>query len=293
MTPIRSGDGDRAGRPDDGIAIASPTSTTGTARAPRGPAPWPHARLARLRTGIDAGGVGHQPISSPRHVFHVPRLRRRVAQGRPHLPDAEMQARVEIHMRVRPQPLADFLPADNRSLTLHEKNKQTRRLRREALRRARAVQPPQLAAAGVELEWPELILLCHTIPFWASRPFLCRVCTRPSAARDHHQPNLCVSSVRFALFCVDRAVELAEAKASFTFDKGAAHVHRPVSPDCDSPPGCRGLFRSAHVPPPCHRRRRSRRGPLPLADDLVQRFVQAAHSRSRRSPASFSTRNRD
>ena len=103
-----------------------------------------------------------------------------------------MQACVEVHMRVRPQPVR-FPPADNRSLTLHEKNKQTRRLRREALRRARAVQPPQLAAAGVELEWPELILLCHTIPFLGVAPVSLPSMHRPSAARDHHQPNLCVS----------------------------------------------------------------------------------------------------
>jgi hypothetical protein len=75
-----------------------------------------------------------------------------------------VQAGVEIHVRVRPQPRADFLAGDDRALPLGEHDEQSRRLRWQALDVALTIQSPQLAAAAVELERPESELLSHAMP---------------------------------------------------------------------------------------------------------------------------------
>src|SRR5262249_15306208 len=105
----------------------------------------------------------HEPVAARRHRLDKPWRRGIVAERRPQLRDAEVQAALEVDVDVvSPQRVTDFLPRDDRART---REQQVEQPRGPGLQRHAHAVTAQLAAFRGELEGAKA---CHNAPAWRS-----------------------------------------------------------------------------------------------------------------------------
>jgi hypothetical protein len=73
---------------------------------------------------------GYQSIAAARHILDVSWLASGLAERNAELAHAEVQARIEVDVRVRPQALADLFTRDDGAAPFGEQVQQPRWLRR-------------------------------------------------------------------------------------------------------------------------------------------------------------------